>query len=79
MLVHTWSQSDDLLHERVQLDVRQFQLRLACAVEFTHARHCLGHIVDGTLDGDQAISCSGAQVGTCAARTIRSTTTSGSA
>jgi hypothetical protein len=56
-------QVDDLLHEAVQPDVRQLQLRLAWSVEFAHARYRLGHIVDGALDGDQAIACAWTQAG----------------
>ena len=42
---------DHLLHQRVELDRRQRQLRLALAIELAHARDGRGHVLDGALDG----------------------------
>ncbi len=40
----------DLVQDTVDIDACQLELGLARAVEFPHAGHCGGNVVDGALD-----------------------------
>ena len=46
-------QFHDLPNGAIQLDPLERQLGFALAIEFAHARHGPGHILDGTLNGGQ--------------------------
>jgi hypothetical protein len=52
-----------LLDQRVNLDVLEVRLLLARAIELAHAGHSLRHVVDGSLDGHQAVPRARGQVG----------------
>ena len=55
-------QVDDLLHEIIEPDRHQRQLRLALPVEFAHARDRVGHVVDRPLDRLQILARARAEV-----------------
>jgi len=56
-------EADHLLHEEIEVNRCEHQLRFALAIEFAHASDSVGYIEDGLADGLEVITARGLRLG----------------